>query len=652
MKHLVVGTAGHIDHGKSTLVLALTGTDPDRLKEEKARGITIDLGFAHWEAPGLSIAFVDVPGHERFVKNMLAGAGGIDAVLLIIAADESVMPQTREHFEICRLLQVQAGIIVLTKADLVDAETLELARLEAQELAQGSFLEAAPIVPVSARTGQGLEVLRAAIAALGETAATRRASGPTRLPIDRVFSMKGFGTVVTGTLLSGHLAVDDELAVLPGDRTAKARGVQVHGTRTAGASAGQRVAVNLGGVDASEIVRGQSLVSPGAMAATRVIDARIELLASASPLRHGARIRFHQGTSEVMGRVALSSVIAEETDGPAAAVPSADVPAGRSAYVRIRLEAPVVVTRGDRFILRAYSPPGTIAGGVVLDPQPPRAGIRTPGGRDRFKALDPARSADARAATGQAVITLVEEGATAGLPVDALTRRLGLDAGTGLGITEALRASRAVRQIGSTLVSVPVLERVGAGLRSMIEAHHRAQPLSDGLPREEVRERLCAHAAPGVFDAVVEDLSHAGVIVARDRLALATHKVEVVGAEADARTRLAALYEASGLTPPDSQEASTRLGVPRATVDAMLALLVRQRTLVKVGTLVVHNATLVWLKDDVRQLKSAEPGQSATLDVASFKERYGVSRKFAIPLLEFLDRERITRRVGDTRVLI
>ena len=290
-RSIVVGTAGHIDHGKSTLVLALTGTDPDRLKEEKARGITIDLGFAHQIIDGVNVAFVDVPGHERFVKNMLAGAGGIDLVALIVAADESVKPQTREHFDICRLLRVPAGVIVLTKADLVDADTLELVQMEVRELVAGSFLEGAPMLPVSAKTGEGLDALRTALAELSGRVLGRDVDGVTRLPIDRVFTMKGFGTVVTGTLVSGRIAADAELVVAPGGRHVKVRGVQVHGEKRPDATAGQRAAVNLAGVEVDELSRGQALVTPGAFEETRVADATIEVLPGAKLLKHGARVR-------------------------------------------------------------------------------------------------------------------------------------------------------------------------------------------------------------------------------------------------------------------------------------------------------------------------------------------------------------------------
>jgi selenocysteine-specific elongation factor len=356
MRHVVVGTAGHIDHGKSALVLALTGTDPDRLREEKERGITIDLGFAHTTEQEIVLSFVDVPGHERFVRNMLAGVGGIDLVMLHVAADESVMPQTREHFEICRLLQVPAGLVVITKADLADEGMLDVVRTEVRELVAGSFLESAPVAVVSARTGEGLPALRRTLAALASSVRRRWAEGPPRLPIDRVFSLKGFGTVVTGTLLSGRLACDDELVLQPMARTVKIRGLHVHGKVKQAAIAGQRVALNLTGVELIEVMRGETLTGPDTITVTRRADVRLELLRSARPLRHGARVRFHQGTRELLGRVVLPD--------------AAQLEPGASAYARIHLEAPAVLVRGDRFIVRSYSPLVTIAGGTVLDPSP------------------------------------------------------------------------------------------------------------------------------------------------------------------------------------------------------------------------------------------------------------------------------------------
>ncbi|MFO7693795.1 MAG: selenocysteine-specific translation elongation factor [Vicinamibacterales bacterium] len=652
MKHIVIGTAGHIDHGKSSLVMALTGTDPDRLKEEKARGITIDLGFAHWEAPGLSVAFIDVPGHERFVKNMLAGVGGLDAVMLVIAADESVMPQTREHFEICRLLQVPAGLVVLTKIDAVEREMLDLVRADVEELVAGSFLETASVVAVSARSGEGLDALKAALAGIGASAAGRREDGPVRLPVDRVFSMRGFGTVVTGTLVGGRLDAESAAVVLPGERAVKVRGVQVHGQRVARAVAGQRVAVNLGGVDTGDLLRGQTLATPGAFSATRVIDVRLEVLGGSRALRHGARLRFHQGTSEVLGRVAVSSVAAGGEAGDGEAAQAAEIPPGRSAYARLRLEGPVVVTRGDRFIVRAYSPPDTIGGGLVLDPHPPRGGIRTAAGQSRFAALDPATSAAPAQATERAALLLSGEAGQAGLPRAALTARLGLLTGDAREPVERLLERGALTAIGAVLVAPAQLDGIGRALIALAEAHHREHPMEEGIPREEARVRACGRAAPGVFERVVEELVGQGRITATDRIGVTGRRTDTGGAEAAAREAIAARYREAGLRPADLAALAESFGMRPAQLADAVAWLVRQKTLVRVGALVFHENALRALKADVASLKAASPDAAVTLDVAAFKDRYGMSRKYAIPLLEYLDRERVTRRVGDSRMVI
>ncbi len=649
MRYLVVGTAGHIDHGKSALVQALTGTDPDRLKEEKARGITIDLGFAHWATPDLTVAFVDVPGHERFVKNMLAGVGGIDAVVLVVAADESVMPQTREHFDICRLLQVPTGLVALTKVDLVDHDTLEIVRMETRDLVRGSFLDGAPMIPVSARTGAGLDDLKDALVRLGGRTTARAAAGIVRLPVDRAFSMKGFGTVVTGTLVSGSVRLDDELSVLPRGLRVKVRGLQVHGARQERAVAGQRVAVNLGGIEVADVDRGDTLGAPGTLTTTRVIDVRIESLATAKPIRHGARVRFHQGTSEVLGRLAISAVV---DGGGDPGLGAAEIPAGRSAFARLRLESETVLTRGDRFILRAYSPPLTIGGGIVLDPRPPRLGIRTPNGRARFAVLDPLSPGSAQARDEQAALAMIGESGVAGFPSQALVSRVGLAADAARTLADALVAGRRVARIDDTLIPADALRSLSAAVTRMLGDYHRAQPLSEGMPREEVRERLAGKAAAGVFDHVIAGLADAGKIVAGGRLALSGHRVALSEDETRARDGIAQALREAGLRPPDSAELAASLGIKADLLARVTGLLVRQRVLVKVDALLFHEEALSRLKHDIADLKRTAPGGVARVDVAAFKERYGITRKFAIPLLEYLDRERVTRRMGDTRLVI
>lgn len=646
-RYVVVGTAGHIDHGKSALVKALTGTDPDRLKEEKSRGITIDLGFAHLFEGDTQLAFVDVPGHERFVKNMLAGASGIDGVLLVVAADESVMPQTREHFDICCLLGVSSGVVALTKADLVDADTVELVRLETADLVAGSFLESAAVVPVSARTGEGVADVRRALVEMASEAANRSPRGAVRLPIDRAFSVKGFGTVVTGTLVSGRVSVEETLTMLPSGRDIKVRGLQVHGAAQAVAVAGQRVAANLSGVDVSEIARGDSAVTPGCFEATRRLDAVLDLLPSARRLRHGARIRFHQGTSEVLGRVALGPGL----DGMAGAgdAPTELRPGGR-AFVRLRLEGAAVLTRGDRFILRAYSPPLTIAGGRVLDPLPPRGGIRTASARVRLERLLDGISGADPAGPNLALAVMVGERGIRGLPLTALATRAGVSAESVDEVTGRLVSSGSARRIGDLIVDAAALGEVSDRLVEMVSAFHDAHPLSEGLPREEARERLFKHGPPAVFDAVLDQLVGDRRLLAREHLALASHQVTLSPEEMRISEAVQTLLGDAGLRPPAPGAMPEELGCDQALLDRVLKLMVRQRRVVRVGALVFDTVALTTLKQDVVGLKTS--AEVVAIDVATFKDRYDISRKFAIPLLEYLDRERVTRRVGQQRIVL
>jgi selenocysteine-specific elongation factor len=631
MRHVIVGTAGHIDHGKSSLVQALTGTDPDRLREEKARGITIELGFAHTREDDVVLSFVDVPGHERFVRNMLAGVGGMDLVMLHVAADESVMPQTREHFEICRLLRVPAGLVVITKSDLADSSMLDVVRLEVQDLVAGSFLEGAPVLPVSARTGAGLSELRRTLAAMATNTRQRVVEGPPRLPVDRVFSMKGFGTVVTGTLLSGRLAVDQALVLQPSGREVKVRGLQVHAKAEGQAIAGQRVAVNLAGIEVAQVTRGETLTAPDAVSVTRRADVAFELLASARPLAHGARVRFHQGTRELLGRVVLPH--------------ASQVEPGASASARIHLEARAALVRGDRFILRAYSPLETIAGGVVLDPLPPRRGVRTIAGAARFARLD-ATAPDAAFST---VSTMVEEAGLGGLPASQLASRAGVqDPAARAQLLERLTAQGVAISVGSLAVSASAIAAVEEAALASLAKYHASRPLEDGMPREELRERLFAAAPASVFEEVLRDLAARGKAVARDRVALAGYSVALTDEERRVRDEVVEALRDAALLPPDVKTLVDRLAAPADVVDRMVALLVRQGVLVRAGDLVFHESAVSKLKADVKGLKAS----NSTLDVGAFKDRYGMSRKHAIPLLEYLDRERVTKRVGERRRIL
>ncbi len=637
MRTLIVGTAGHIDHGKSSLVRALTGTDPDRLKEEKARGITIELGFAHAPvADDVMASFVDVPGHERFVRAMLAGVGGIDVVLLVVAADESVMPQTREHFDICRLLGVARGLIVLTKCDAVDETSVEFAALEVRELVAGSFLEGAPVIPVSAVTGAGLDTLRAELAAIGRAVPARGTGGAARLPADRAFTMKGFGTVVTGTMASGMVAVDDELELLPAGTRVKVRGLHVHGGARAQATAGERVAMNLAGVDVADVARGSVVTAPGALRPTRRVDARITMLPGAS-LKHGARVRVHQGTAEALARVSVAGE-------------SGVVPIGGSADVRLRFEAPAVMTRGDRFILRSYSPLVTIGGGAVLDPGPPRAGVRTTRGVARMAALqlheDPA--VDARAA----MAVMAAGAGIQGVAVEELAARTGATRVAVIATLAGLDADGVVVVAGEWAVDAAAAQAPVPGVLAGLAEFHRASPLVAGMPLELVRGRWFAGMPQLVFERIVASLVAGGTVSATDTLALTNHRVTLTPEEQLAFDWLDRRFAEAGLNPPDAATLAGEARRPAALVDRITQLMIKQKRLVRVDTLVFHRDVLERLKQDVLALKTAAGSGRATVDVKAFKDTYNVSRKFAIPLLEYLDRERVTRRTGDLRVVL
>ena len=648
VKHLVVGTAGHIDHGKSTLVEALTGIDPDRLREEKARGITIDLGFAPYRHGDTQLAFVDVPGHERFVRNMLAGASGIDCVLLVVAADESVMPQTREHFDICRLLGVGGGLVALTKADLVDEETLELVRLETRELIADSFLDGAALVPVSARTGAGLDDVRRELAALSDGVSGRADSGIPRLPVDRTFSVKGFGTVVTGTQASGVIEGEGELTLMPAGRRVKVRGLQVHGEPRPASRAGQRVAVNLAAVGVDELQRGDTLTTEGGLCASRRFDGRLTLLDGARPLKYGARVRFHQGTSEIMARLAIGAARAAAGDGGAEEVPRFPgvLEPGASAFVRLHLERPVALTRGDRFVLRAYSPMITIGGGVVLDPDPPGGRLRSAAGLRRALRLD-ALDDDAAA-----VLTMVGEAGGAGVTIGALAPRIGRNVAEVGRMAAALVDEGALVAMGERLVAAATAEAAGEALLAIAGAYHRDHPLEPGLPREEARERLARQAGPALFEHVAQVLAAAGRLAAGRHLVLSTHRIVLTDEETRVRDELAGLFLDGGLSPPDPVIWARERGVDRALAERMLKLLVRDGTVERLDALVFHRSVLERLRDDVAGLRTGAAAEPVRIDVAWFKQRFGITRKFAIPLLEYLDRVRVTRRFGRERIVV
>ncbi|HLM56257.1 MAG TPA: selenocysteine-specific translation elongation factor [Pyrinomonadaceae bacterium] len=637
MKSVIVGTAGHIDHGKTSLVRALTGVDADRLPEEKRRGITIDLGFAELDLGDVRVGFVDVPGHERFVKNMLAGAHGIDAVALVVAADEGVMPQTREHFDICQLLSVGAGLVVVTKTDTVDEELLELVRAEVEELVAGSFLEGAPVVGASARTGEGLEELKRVLREVSLGAPERSSETVARLPVDRSFTMRGFGAVVTGTLVSGEVAEGQEMELLPGPQRVRVRGVQVHGSAVKAARAGQRTAVNLGGVDAGSVERGMVLVPAGRLAPTQIVDARVRVLKDAPrPLRSRQRVRVHQGTSEVLARVLVLEA-------------SGEIGQGAEGLAQLRLEAPVVALPGDRFIMRSYSPQQTIAGGEVLD-----AHAAKHRGRDRVAARERLAALEG-AGRAARLAYFVESAGERGLRrAEAAARTGWRDEVLDAALAEA-REGGAVADAEGVSVGRDVFARLVRAAVEEVEAHHAREPLSRGLMRETLRERLFARAAPEVFRAALTRAEAEGSLVSdRELVRSSRHSLELSPADAAVRDRLEEVYRGAGLEAPTLDEAFERAagGGRREHLRKLLQLLLDSGTLVRVREdLLFHREPLSRLIEALRDY-AARGGTERLIDVAAFKDLSGVSRKYAIPLLEYFDRERVTRRAGDRRLIL
>jgi selenocysteine-specific elongation factor len=609
-------------------VRALTGTDPDRLKEEKERGITTDLGFAHTElGAGIVASFVDVPGHERFVRHMLAGAHGIDAVLLVVAADESVKPQTREHFHICRLLGIPRGLVALTKCDLADAEAQAIAELEVQELVAGSFLEGRPVVRVSAKTGDGLPAVRDALLALAHEAPLRSAGGLLRLPIDRVFSLKGHGTVVTGTLVGGELATGDEVEVLPSGRRARVRGLQVHGAPVDRAAAGTRAAVNLGGVLVEDLQRGEVLVRPGTLRPTSMIDACVTLLPGARPLRDGARVRVHLASASVLARVRL---LGETVLEP-----------GASGVAQLRLEAPAVAGRGDRLVLRSYSPADTVGGAVVIDPLPPR----------RRKADRPALLAlrDAASLVPAAELMVAEAGAS-GIELPLLAARLAVAPAE---LAGSLGASRALTLLGAepaVVLARAELGRLGDATRAALEAFHREQPLKARMSREELRVRVFSRVPQVAFERVLADLGAADEVrLAPDGVSLARHEVRLTAAEQEARDFLLGAARDAGLAGVETGPLAAKSARDPKLLERVSRVLAGERVLERVGErLLVHREHLEALRQEVRRRWPA----GSKLEVGALKELTGLSRKHVIPLLEYLDRERVTRRAGNDRIVL
>jgi len=650
---IIVGTAGHIDHGKTALVKALTGTDTDRLPEEKKRGITIDLGFAEMEHGGVHFGFVDVPGHERFVKNMLAGASGIDIVLLVIAADEGVMPQTREHFDICRLLGVSSGIVVLTKRDLVDEEMLDLVRLDAAELVAGSFLENAPVIAVSAKSGEGISELKNELVVcakdgdkatpLADAAAGTPESVPAPnrvpvLPIDRVFSKKGFGTVVTGTLISGTITEGDELDLLPLGRILRVRGLQTHGNAVATAHAGQRTAVNLAGIDRDEIERGMQLAEKDVLRTTVAVDAKIDVLKDAKRgLKSRQRVRVHIGAAEVLARLSILN-----SEG--------EIDTGENDLAQLRFESPIACVFGERFVIRSYSPQMTIAGGVILDPFAER---------HRRKEFDETRVfLENVESAGNDADKLIEyftlRGGENGLPESELRAITGWTLEqTRLAISKNVRN---IDDIDGLLISTHSLHAISSRIVAAVEAFHSSQPLLPGIGREQLREQTTNNVLEPIFRRALALLENEKrIAIQHDIVRSAAFSTSLAPDEEGFKTRLLSIYRAAELEVPKLDDAIAdavkAANLPAAKAKGILNLLINSKELVKVtDEFYFTSATINKLTEKIRT--SAENATDRFIDVAKFKELAGVSRKYAIPLLEYFDREKVTVRRGDKRYIV
>ncbi len=630
MKSVIVGTAGHIDHGKTSLVKALTGIDADRLEEEKRRGITIDIGFAHLELPAsngeaLRLGFVDVPGHERFVRNMLAGIGGIDVVVLVIAADEGIKPQTREHFDICRLLAVRRGITVLTKSDAVDAETLEVVRLEVADFLRGSFLDPAnsPIVAASSLTGAGLDDVKLALAKIASDTTAKDSAALARLPVDRVFTMKGFGTVITGTLVAGTIRKEDELEVFPARHRARIRGVQVHGSSAEKAIAGQRTALNLAGLSTEDLARGMMLATAGVFRPTSRVDARISLLTSAKPLKDGARVHFHAYTMETIAEVRLYA--------------TKQLKPGEEAFAQLRLAEPVPLLPGDRFIVRQFSPVITIGGGIVLDAFPPAKKRRAEQATTFLQTM-------LEGSPEQTLTARVARSGSTGMALDAVISEMNIRRAE----AEKLAARAGLLRCDSVLVSPAAFSEATTSALQVVRKFHDANPLVAGMSKEELRDRV--GLGPDVFSAfLTKAVSEKKLEVAGELVHAPGRGVSMKDEESESKQIIEHAFLSAGLKVPSLKEVLAGLRVDKLRAQKIVTLLLRDKALIKISEeLVFHQSALSDLRQKITALKPA----TSKIDVARFKDMTGVSRKYAIPLLEYLDRERVTRRVGDERIIL
>jgi selenocysteine-specific elongation factor len=639
---IIVGTAGHIDHGKTALVKALTGVDADRLPEEKRRGITIDLGFAALDLGDLHIGFVDVPGHEKFVKNMLAGAHGIDLVALVIAANEGVMPQTREHFDICRLLEIKAGLIVLTKVDLVDDELIELVKLETVELVKGTFLENAPIVCASAKTGVGIDELKETLRRIALDIPARQNESVTCLPIDRVFTVKGFGTVVTGTLVSGRVAVGDELELLPLQKKVRVRNLQVHEKTVEKVFAGQRIAVNLGGFEIAEIERGMVLAPMGTLLPTQNIDVQVEVLPSAKrPLKSRQRVRVHLGTAEVLARLQVLN-----DDG--------EIAPREKGFAQLRLESLVAVIPGERFVIRSYSPQITIAGGKILN---------VSAVRHRRKDLSEINGQLAEISkaikTSDNILllkTFINNAREHGADRKTLQSLTGWRENVLQKTLAEAIATEFVVDAGGIFISQNYFETLGAKTLDALNTFHQSDPLLPGMSKETLREKLFAHLPEDIFRHIISGLENKRVITTeKDIVRSGSHDRGLSSNDENLRSKLLEIYKSAVLEVPSLEnllnEIAAEASVSAEHIRKIVQILLNSGHLIGVTKeLLFHRDAVENVIEKVRSHSAAGGGR--TIDIVVFKELTGATRKYSIPLLEYFDRQGITRRVGDKRVVL
>jgi selenocysteine-specific elongation factor len=639
MREIVLGTAGHVDHGKTSFVRALTGIDTDRLKEEKKRGITIELGFAYLDLPcGHRLGIVDVPGHEKFVKNMVAGVTGMDLLAFIIAADEGIMPQTREHFDICRLLGVKQGFIVLTKKDLVEEDWLEMVIDEINEFCAGSFLEDAPIVTVSSTSGDGIDQVIETIDSFVRQQQFAEVFGPFRLPVDRIFAMKGFGSVITGTSISGRTSVGEDLCLYPPEKVAKIRGIQVHSESVESVEAGHRTAINLQGAETEEISRGMVLATPGSLAPNFMLDCSLMYLSSNSkPLKHRTRVRVHIGTAELIGRVSL--------------LESDEVAPGSDSAVQLLLESPIACWPGDRYVIRSYSPVATIGGGAVLGNQSPLKRKRL-NDRDReynrevFKTLlegDPE----------EVLLLHLKEAGLAGLSFDELAIRLGVF-GKHLSkiLNQPLSAKKmvVVDSAAQRYLVADIAAEVSSTITTALEHYHRSHQLKNGLSKEEIRSGLKRAVDQKVFSYCLNELIKKKEVVQEESvIRLATHQVALKADEKKLKQDLVSWYRTRGLATATIKETFEQFDdYPDTLVREVLDLLLKDQTLTKVSeSLYFETAQLAELQEKMVDFIKKE----GEIDAPRFKTLSGLTRKFSIPMLEYFDRMKLTIRVGDKRVL-